>query len=421
VAPTLSLDQARRLALHAQGLAVPPAAGTRIADVVARIGCLQLDPVGVVARSPLLVLRARLNGGTHDSHERALRRAAYPDRELFDYWCHEASHCHVGDLPLHRWAMRTYVERLGPSRDDVRKWLAENAGFADHTVAALEAAGPLRARRLEDRSEVAWELGHWTDEVSSRQTIARMLDKLWMQGRIGISDRAGTERRWDVLERCLPAAALAEADAAPLSENQVVRRAIVRAVGMLGVARGPHIAAHFTRRRYPGMGGAGTGVIGELERAGELTRVAVAGLRGDWWALPAELERLSRLEPGRRTLALSPFDNLLCDRSRTAELFGFDHRLEIYVPAGKRRWGYYVLPILRGERLIARADLRLDRQGERPVLRTLAVHHEPGRRAPRAVERALESLARWRGAEPAHPGTTKAGPLARARPSNPQS
>jgi uncharacterized protein YcaQ len=363
VAPTLSLDQARRLALHAQGLAVPPAAGTRIADVVARIGCLQLDPVGVVARSPLLVLRARLNGGTHDSHERALRRAAYRDRELFDYWCHEASHCHVGDLPLHRWAMRTYVERLGPSRDDVRKWLAENAGFADHTVAALEAAGPLRARRLEDRSEVAWELGHWTDEVSSRQTIARMLDKLWMQGRIGISDRAGTERRWDVLERCLPAAALAEADAAPLSENQVVRRAIVR--------------------------------------AGELTRVAVAGLRGDWWALPAELERLSRLEPGRRTLALSPFDNLLCDRSRTAELFGFDHRLEIYVPAGKRRWGYYVLPILRGERLNARADQRLDRQGERPVLRTLAVHHEPGRRAPRAVERALESLARWRGAEPA--------------------
>ena len=257
MAPALSIDQARRLALHAQGLAVPPAAGSGVADVVARIGCLQLDPVGVVARSPLLVLRARLNGGTHDSHERALRRAAYRDRDLFDYWCHEASHCHVDDLPLHRWAMRTYVERLGSSRRDVREWLAENAGFADHTVAALEAAGPLRARRLEDRSEVAWELGHWTDEVSSRQTIARMLDKLWMQGRIGISDRAGTERRWDVLERCLPPGALAAADAAPLSEDQVVRRAIVRAVGMLGVARAPHIAAHFTRRRYPGMGGPG--------------------------------------------------------------------------------------------------------------------------------------------------------------------
>ncbi len=399
VTPTLSIDHARRLALHAQGLALPPPGGTRAADVVARLGCLQLDPVGVVARSPLLVLRARLNGGSHDSHERALERAAYRDRQLFDYWCHEASLCHVGDLPLHRWAMRTYVDRLSPARTATRRWLADNAGFADHTVDALRAAGPLRARQLEDRSEVAWEMGHWTEEVSSRQTIARMLEKLWMQGRIGIADRVGIERRWAMLDRCLPAGALERVDAEPLETGEVVRRAVLRCVAMLGVARAPHINAHFTRRRYPGLGGAGGGAIGELERAGELTRVGVAGLRGDWWALPSELERLNGLEVGRRTVALSPFDNLLCDRSRTAELFGFDHRLEIYVPAGRRRWGYYVLPILHGERLIARADLRLDRDGELPALQVLAIHHEPGRKAPRAVERALGSLARWRGAE----------------------
>ncbi len=171
---------------------------------------------------------------------------------------------------------------------------------------------------------------------------------------------------------------------------------------MLGVARAPHIAAHFTRRRYPGLGGHGSGAIGRLERRGELERVRVAGLRGDWWGLPAALEQADRLEPGRRTVALSPFDNLLCDRSRTAELFGFDHRLEIYVPAGKRRWGYYVLPILHRERLIARADLRVD-GGDDRVLRVLAVHEEPGRRAPAAIRKALGSLARWRGAEPAQP------------------
>ncbi len=399
VTPTLSIDQARRLALHAQGLAVRPAGGTRVADVVARIGCLQLDPVGVVARSPLLVLRARLSGGTHGSHQRALERAAYRDRQLFDYWCHEASLCHVDDLALHRWAMRTYVERLSPARAATRGWLAENEPFAEHTVDALRSAGPLRARQLEDRSEVAWGTGHWTDEVSSRQTIARMLEKLWMQGRIGIGDRVGIERRWDILDRCLPAGTLAAADAEPLEEEVVVRRAVLRSVAMLGVARAPHINAHFTRRRYPGLGGAEGGAIGELERSGELTRVGVAGLRGDWWAPTADLDRLDGLEVGRRTVALSPFDNLLCDRGRTAELFGFDHRLEIYVPAGMRRWGYYVLPILHGERLIARADLRLDRDGDTTVLRVLAVHHEPGRRAPRSVDRALESLARWRGAE----------------------
>src|SRR5204863_7684271 len=131
------------------------------------------------------------------------------------------------------------------------------------------------------------------------------------------------------------------------------------------------------RRRYPGMGGPGEGLIGELEDSGWLTRVSVSGLRGDWWVRSADLEGVASLEPGRRTVALSPFDNLLCDRARTAELFGFDHRLEIYVPQPKRIWGYYVLPILHGDRFVARADLKLD--GD--VLRVLALHQEPGRKA----------------------------------------
>ena len=396
---SLSIEHARRMALHAQGLATPPEAGTQVGDVVSRLGCLQLDPVGVVARSPLLVLRARLKGGTHDSHARALRRAAYGDRELFDYWCHEASHCHLYDLPLHRWAMRTHVDRLTPARAHRARWLADNASFAEHVEADLRARGPLRARDLEDRSAAAWEWGHWTDEVSSRQTIARLLDQMWMQGRIGVADRVGIERRWDVMDRCLPEGSLAAADAASLDTGEVVRRATLRAVGMLGVARAAHITAHFTRRRYPGLNGPDGGALARLERAGELRRLGVGGLRGDWWARPDDLECAASLPEGRRTLALSPFDNLLCDRSRTAELFGFDHRLEIYVPPAKRRWGYYVLPILHGERLVARADLRFENSGPGPVLRLVSLHHEPGRKAPGAVARALRSLARWRGAE----------------------
>jgi hypothetical protein len=98
------------------------------------------------------------------------------------------------------------------------------------------------------------------------------------------------------------------------------------------------------------------------------------------------------LEPARRTVALSPFDNLIADRQRTAELFDFDHRLEIYVPKPRRVWGYYVLPILHGERFVARADLQV----EDGVMRVLSLHEEPGRRAPAASKRALEQLARWR-------------------------
>ncbi len=395
MAVTITQGQARRLALHAQGLAAPPEPGAGVADIVERIGCLQLDPVGVVARSPLLVLRARLRGGTHGSHARALERAAYRERVLFDYWCHEASLCHTADLPVHRWAMRTYLARLSPARAVVREWLAVNEEFARSTVSALEAAGPMRANELEDRSAEAWVHGHWTDEVSSRQTIARMLDRLWMQGLIGVADRHGTARRWDLMERCLPSGALAAADAEPLEEAAAVRAAALRAVGMLGVARAAHVNAHFTRRRDPGLAEA----LAALERDGELARVGVAGLRGEWWIRCSDLDAVPTLEPGRRTVALSPFDNLICDRARAAELFGFDHRLEIYVPAGKRRWGYYVLPVLHGERLVARADLRLDRDGEAPVLRILALHREPGRRADGAIRRALSSLAAWRGAE----------------------
>jgi len=397
VTVSLSIEHARRLAIHAQGLAAPPEAGTRVADVVSRIGCLQLDPVGVVARSPLLVLRARLQGGTHDSHARALNRAAYVDRDLFDYWCHEASLCHIDDLPLHRWAMRTHIARLSPARTQRARWLADNAGFAEHVEEDLRARGPLRARELEDRSAAAWEWGHWTDEVSSRQTIARLLQMLWLSGWVGVSRRVGMERVWDVFERCVPEHALAGATRFDDHDGAAERDVALRAVRMLGVARPAHVRAHFLRRRYRQL----PATLAALTAAGRLQEVRVSGLGdGAWFATPEDLARLGDLAPGTRTTVLSPFDNVLCDRARTTELFGFDHRLEIYVPPAKRRWGYYVLPILHRERLVARADAVLDRDAG--LLRVHALHREPDVRRTPAVDRALagslQRLAAWRGA-----------------------
>ena len=355
-----------------------------------RIGCLQLDPVSAVARSPLLVLFARL-GPLRDE---ALDGAAGERRALFDAWAHEASLAASADLALHRWATRTWLDAPGPRAARARTFLAANAAFCEELLDELRLRGPLRARDLEDRSAEPWRHGWWTDEVSARQTIARLLHLLWITGRVGVVARLGAERLWDVFERCLPPGAGAIAD---LSDEEAEREAALRAVRMLGVARPAHVRAHFLRRRYRRL----PETLAELVAAGRLEQVAVAGLRGEWFGAPQDLDALATLAPGARTTALSPFDNLLCDRARTAELFGFEHRLEIYVPAAQRRWGYYVLPILHRERIIARADMAIDRDAR--LLRVLALHREPGVRRTaaldRALTRALERLAAWRGAD----------------------
>jgi len=407
--PEIPVALARRMALHAQGLGAATPAGwapddgppaQRIAAVVRRIGCLQLDPVSTVARSPLLVLHARL--GAFD--EAALHEAAYADRSLFEYWCHEASLCWSGDWPLHRDGMRRWLAQETPRGARAREFLDANRGFARSVVRTLRAEGPLPAAALEDRSAAPWRHGHWTDEVSGRQTVARMLDLLWLTGKVGVADRgtnprATSARRWDVLERCLPGTI---DDVSPVPRARVTRVAAARAVRMLGVARPTDVRAHFTRRRYDDL----VPTLAALtRRGGPLTEVAVRGedgalLRGPWYAHREDLEAAPGLQPGTRRIALSPFDNVLCDRARTATLFGFDHRLEIYVPPAQRRWGYYVLPVLDGERFVARADAVLDRDAG--VLRVLALHLDDAAsgatRARAAAEAALGELAGLRGA-----------------------
>jgi uncharacterized protein YcaQ len=194
------------------------------------------------------------------------------------------------------------------------------------------------------------------------------------------------------MSRCLP-------DDAPhetLEGREITRRAVPHAIRALGAGRIPHIRAHFTRGRYPEL----PSVLEELRQEGVVERLSVDGLGEDWWVLAEDVEALQSDDFKPRTVLLSPFDNLLCDRARTEALFGFSHRLEIYTPKPKRRWGYFVLPILDGDRLVARVDLAMDRK--RGVLVAPAVHAEPGvprgARLPKAIRRELERLAAWRGA-----------------------
>jgi uncharacterized protein YcaQ len=384
---TLDPALARRLAVSRQRLTGPPVAADpeAIMSVVTDLGGLQIDPISVVARSHLLVLWSRLGGYDPADLEALLWR----ERRLFEYWTHAAAIVCTHDYPIHSLLMRRH-----PRHQQLRDWLAANQTLRRSILRQLRANGPLPTRAIEDRAEVAWQSSGWT----GGRNVDRMLDLLWTQGRIMVAGRQGQQRVWDLAERVLP-------DWAPTRrppEREVVRLAAQRSLRALGVATARDIDRHFTAYRYPGL----DGVLAALERAGRVERVRVAAdgseHPGPWYVHADDLPLLERLQAGDwqpRTTLLSPFDNLLINRERTERLFGFHYRMEIYVPKAARRYGYYVLPILHGDRLVGRVDPAMDRRSGRLVVH--AIHAEPDapEAAGPAVAAALQDLASFLGAD----------------------
>jgi uncharacterized protein YcaQ len=395
---TLSSRIARRLAISRQRLAGPSPAPDRegIMEVSRALGCLQLDPISVVARSHLLVLWSRL--GSYDREE--LDAVLWQERRLFEYWAHAASIVLTEDYPIHSWLMRRYPRPVYAHGRRTGEWLDANQKLRRHVLTQLRRRGPIRARDLEDRSTRPWQSAGWTNE----RNVTRMLDVLWSQGKVMVAGRMGLEKTYDLAERLLP-------DWTPrerLSDRELTRRASQRSLRALGVATARNIDSHFTRNRYPDL----VGTLASLERESFVERVAIDDRSGEWFVHVEDLPLIDRLEDGEwepRTTLLSPFDNLIYERDRTELLFGFRFRTEIYVPKSKRQYGYYLLPILHGDELIGRVDAAMDRR--QGVLRLHAVHAESDApmtlRAGRAIGKSIQDLA-------AFLGTTKvdvAGPV----------
>lgn len=406
---TLTPEVARRLAISRQHLAGPPAAVDRegIVGLIRELGCLQLDPIQVVARTHELVLWSRL--GAYDRGDLAALR--WEERRLFEYWAHAASIVLTEDYPIHNLFMRTYPRGTSVHRRRATVWLAENRALRRHVMSSLRRSGPLRLRDIEDRSVAGWRTSGWNDE----RNVNRMLDILQTMGVVVVAGRTANEKLWDLAERWFP-------DSTPrerLSQAEVVRRAAQRSLRALGVARPKHIERHFTAGRYPGL----DRVLPELQRRGTIEQVRIADdgqeVPGPWFVHAQDLPLVERLEAGAwepRTTLLSPFDNLIIDRDRTELLFGFRFRMEIYVPKEKREYGYYVLPILHGDRLIGRIDPIMDRRQRRLVVN--AVHAEPGVPASasvgRSVARAVRTLAAFLGAASVDYGSKVPAPWKRA-------
>jgi uncharacterized protein len=377
----VSPEAARRLAVRAQLLEGDRP--TSVLETVRRLGYVQIDPISVVARTQLLTLFARLPQ-TFDPAE--LDRELWERRSLFEYFTHAASMVLSEDYGIHQVFMRRYGT-TSPQSQRAAAWVQKNRRLRDAIMRRIRRDGPVRSRDFTDTSTRTWDSYGWT----SGRNVSWMLDWLWTKGRILVAHRTGGDRWWDLAERVLPD----DVRSQRLTERQATLAQVERMLRALGVATAKDIRWHLPRGRYPDL----PRRLGELTRAGTVVPATVDGLDG--WMHAEALADLEAMEAGDwapRTTVLSPFDNLVCNRDRTERLFGFDYRIEIYVPKAKRRYGYYVLPVLHGDRFVARVDASYDRAERR--LTVHANHLEPGTDTAdaRATGSAIEQLEAWLGA-----------------------
>lgn len=385
---TISPTTLRRLVITRQGLAGPPLENDvgGILDLIHDLGCVQFDPIRAVERTQLLVLRSRLG----NFNPLDLDTLLYEERKLFEYWAHAASIVLTEDFPIFWRHMRDWAPGDRPWMKRARTWVAENEVLRTHILDELRRHGPLTAKEFHDDSNSKWQSSGWTNG----QTVRQMLNYLWEQGEIFISRRKGLFKLWDLRERCLPEWTPRD----DLDWPEVVYRAAQKSLSALGAGRPAHIDRHFTRGNYPGLDQA-------LETLEETDTIHQIGIEedgvlwpGTWYIRTRDLPILDEIESGEwrpRTNLLSPFDNLICDRRRTEELFDFHYRIEIYVPKAKRVYGYYVMPILLGDRLIGRIDPKYDRKkGQLSVNAIYAEDHAPmDLETGRSVSAAIEELA----------------------------
>ncbi|HET7507813.1 MAG TPA: crosslink repair DNA glycosylase YcaQ family protein [Solirubrobacterales bacterium] len=387
----LSAQKARRFALAAQGFGRARPRGRVDARHLRRaiddVGLLQLDSVNVFLRSHYMPLFSRLGPyprealdrlAWHEDGQGHTRRARR--RDLFEYWGHEASLLPVELQPLLRWRM---------ARADSLAWkgvrrMGEHPQLLEFVLDTVRERGPLRASdlTLEGRQREPGEMWSWSEEKTA-------LEYLFFSGQLCAARRVNFERLYDLPERVLPQQVL---EAPTPTQEEAQRQLLLIAAKRLGVATEPDLGDYFRLPRSESKAR-----VAELAESGDLVPVAVEG-----WDQPAYLasgERPAGLRRAAQARALlTPFDPLVWARERTERLFDFRYRIEIYVPAPKRVYGYYVLPFLLGDRLVGRVDLKSDRQAG--ALRVQSAFAEEGADVPHvAAELAAElrALSEWLG------------------------
>ena len=358
----LTRQQARRIAVRAQLLDAPRP--TDLMAVVRRLWVVQVDLTAAVAPSADLVLWSRLGPAYRlgDLDELVVDRAVVE----FDGMLRAADDLALFRADMHDWPGRP---PLRDWQEDTADWVEANSACRDDILELLRAEGPLPARALPDTCVLPWRSSGW----NSGKNVLMLLHCMERRGEVAVSSREGRERLWDLAERVLP-----DDPAVPWQEAAAERDR--RRLASLGIARGR-----------------ATQTLGEPNDVADAGEPAVIeGVRGTWRVDPAQLETVGRPFRGRTAL-LSPLDRLVFDRKRMADLFEFDYQLEMYKPAAARRWGYWAMPVLHGDRLVGKLDATAD--PEAGLLRVDALHEDvPFTSTMRAgLDAEIDDLADWLG------------------------
>ncbi|WP_353942936.1 crosslink repair DNA glycosylase YcaQ family protein [Streptomyces sp. HUAS MG91] len=357
----LSAQEARRIALRAQGFLGAPNRAAGVRGVLRSLGAVQLDTISVLARSHELIPYARLGA----VGRKKVEQAYWTQTHAFEYWSHAAC-----ILPIEEWPHFAFRRRAYRNRPHWNHHLPD--GAYDQVIKQLRAEGPLTATELGG----AKNKGEWWDWSDSKVAVERAL----MYGEVVCVERRAWKRVYDLAERAIPADLLHD----DLDDKECVRRLVVQAGQALGVGTRSDIADYHRLKSEQF-----DAVIAETN----LVPVTVEGWGGKpAWADPAALESTPR---GRhRTTLLSPFDSLVWERARAERIFGFTHRLEAYVPKPKRVHGYFAMPVLAGGQLVGRVDPA--REGTTLVARQVSLD---GPKAVQGVAQALREAASWVGCD----------------------
>ena len=368
----LSLSQARRLALHRQGLtgSTTPkgVAGTK--QVIQQLGYLQIDTISVIERAHHHILKSRIS-----DYKPAYLKALEEERAIFEYWAHAASY-----LPIEHY--RFSLPRKQDFQSGKEKWFKRDPKTMQYILDRITAEGPLQSKDFKVKATKNTSNGmDW-----SRNPMNMALRQLFMQGKIMITARKGFQKVYDITERVLPAGI----DTSLPNTQEYIRHLILRDIHAHG----------FLKAREMGYLLRGTSkiianILAEMVEAQELVEIQIEGVeQGLYFSTPELLQDLAAIKLKKQLHILSPFDNVLIQRKRTEELFDFSYILECYVPAAKRKMGYFSLPLLYGDQFVGQIDLKADRKKKVLLIKNLV--WETGLKQPAKMEQQLEkSLAKF--------------------------